>query len=90
MELQNDFEEPAGVRRTHDDNSNGGLLMPQPDRPAMRQCFLYFVPRDSMLFPYFLFNEGFNDEFAEPQAIHILSATRQENNLRPSANAVKK
>jgi len=23
----------------------------------MRQCLLYFVPRDSMLFPYFLFNE---------------------------------
>ena len=68
MELQNDFEEPAGACRTHDDNSNGGLLMPQPDRPAMRQCFLYFVPRDSMFFPYFLFNEGFNDEFAEPQS----------------------
>jgi len=90
MELQNDFEEPVGERRTHDHNSNGVLLVPQPDRPTMRQCFLYFVPRDSMLFPYFLFNEGFNDEFAEPQVIHILSATRQENNLRPTATAVKK
>jgi hypothetical protein len=36
------------------------------------------------------FEEPAGDEFAEPQAIHILSATRQENNLRPSANAVKK
>ena len=62
MELQNDFEEPVGERRTHDDNSNGVLLVPQPDRPTMRQCFLYFVPRDSMLFPYFPFNEGFNVE----------------------------
>ena len=53
MELQNDFEEPVGERRTHDDNSNGVLLVPQPDRPTMRQYFLYFVPRDSMLFPYF-------------------------------------
>jgi hypothetical protein len=64
MELQNDFEKPVGERRTHDDNSNGVLLVPQPDRPTMRQCFLYFVPRDSMLFPYFPFNEGFNAKYS--------------------------
>ena len=81
MELQNDFEEPAGDCRTHDNNSNGVLLVPQPDRPTMRHCLLYFVPRDSMFFPYFLFNEGFKYEFAEPQVNHILRATGQENNL---------
>ena len=88
MELQNDFEEPVGERRTHDDNSNGVLLVPQPDRPTMRQYFLYFVPRDSMLFPYFPFNEGFNDEFAEPQVSHILKAMDQENNLRSTAKQI--
>jgi hypothetical protein len=81
MELQNNFEEPAGERCTHDNNSNGVLLVPQPDRPTMRHCLLYFVPRDSMFFPYFLFDEGFKYEFAEPQVNHILRATGQENNL---------
>ena len=88
MELQNDFEEPAGDCRTHDNNSNGVLLVPQPDRPTMRQCFLYIVPRDSMFFPYFLFNEGCNDEFAEPQVSHILKAMDQENNLWPPTKQI--
>jgi hypothetical protein len=88
MELQNDFEEPVGERRSHDNNSNGVLLVPQSDRPAMRQRFLYFVPRDSMLFPYFLFDEGFNDEFAEPQVNPILRAMGQENNPRSTGKQI--
>ena len=34
MELQNDFEEPVAERRTHDNNSNGVLPVPQSDRAA--------------------------------------------------------
>jgi hypothetical protein len=42
-----------------------------------------------MFFPYFRFNEGCNDEFAEPQVSHILRAMDQENNLWPArANRV--
>jgi len=88
MELQNDFEEPVAERRTHDNNSNGVLPVPQSDRPTMRQNFLYFGPRDSMFFPYFLFNEGFDDKFAEPQGSHILRVTGQENNPRSTAKQI--
>ena len=88
MELQNDFEEPVGERRSQDNNSNGVFLVPQSDRPAMRQRFLYFVPRDSMFFPYFLFDEGFNDKFAEPQVNPILRTMGQENNPRSTAKQI--
>jgi hypothetical protein len=88
MELQNDFEEPVAERRTHDNNSNGVLPMSQSDRPTMRQRFFYFGPRDSMFFPYFLFNEGFDDKFAEPQGSHILRATGQENNPQSTAKQI--
>lgn len=89
MELQDDFEQPACKRRTDDDNSNRVLLVPQPDRPTMRQRLLDFVPRDPMLFPYLLFDECFNDKSAEPQVTNIVSAEPRENNLRPTIRSIR-
>jgi len=54
----------------------------------VRQHFLYFVPSYSMLFPNFLFNEGLNDKLVELQLNTILSATFQENNLRPTSKTM--